>query len=263
MAIAEKSAGEYYQFEDINYAVLALLREAQREGARGVTLLDLGCGRGRLGLEIERMGLKVTGLDHYPPACETARKRLSEVMELDIMNLERVERALAGRQFDWLLAADVLEHSANPRQLLSFYRQFLKPDGYVIVSLPNVAVWDNRFRLLLGKFDYTDSGVMDRTHLRFFTFRSARQLLIESGFTPIGRTWQEGIVRAFLPIVKRVMGSARAADPGAMLESPFYKFYERYVMPIEHALAGIAPGLLAFRVVQLARRSDSSKAPNL
>ena len=84
------------------------------------SVLDLGCGRARLGLEIERMGYTVTGIDNSPVACTTASTRISEVIELDFMNPDAVVAALNGRQFDWIIAADVLEHLAEPRNRAAF-----------------------------------------------------------------------------------------------------------------------------------------------
>ena len=145
-----ESDSKYYQFEDINNAVVRLFRQAKQRDGKVGSVLDLGCGRARLGLDVERLGYTVTGIDNSPVACTTARGRISEVIELDFMNPDAVAAALSERQFDWIMAADVLEHSAEPGTALRFYRRFLKPDGKLIVSLPNVAVWDNRFRLLLG-----------------------------------------------------------------------------------------------------------------
>lgn len=172
-----ESSSSYYQFEDINNAIIRLFRNARQCDRKLGSVLDLGCGRARLGLEVERLGYTVAGIDNNPVACATARTRISEVVELDFMKLDAVAAALNGRQFDWIMAADVLEHSAEPQAALRFYRRFLKPYGRLIVSLPNVAVWDNRFRLLFGRFDYRDSGVMDRTHLRFSPFARHVSLL--------------------------------------------------------------------------------------
>jgi 2-polyprenyl-3-methyl-5-hydroxy-6-metoxy-1,4-benzoquinol methylase len=254
-----ESSSSYYQFEDLNNAIIRLFCNARQCDRKLGSVLDLGCGRARLGLEVERLGYTVAGIDNNPVACATARTRISEVVELDFMKLDAVAAALNGRQFDWIMAADVLEHSAEPQTALRFYRRFLKPDGRLIVSLPNVAVWDNRFRLLFGRFDYRDSGVMDRTHLRFFTFRTARELIIEAGFTPLRRTWEPGIARAFMPAVKGLLGSKGGSS--AILESPAYRFYLRYVLPIEHLVCSVAPGLLAFRVVILARLNDCAEEP--
>jgi len=240
-------AADYYQFEDLNSAVLRLFRDARSEGKFGA-VLDLGCGRARLGFEIERLGFRVTGVDGNAAACATARTRISEVIEIDLSQMQRLAEALQGRQFDWLLTADVLEHMADPAGALSSYRDFLNAQGRLIVSLPNVAVWDNRLRLFFGRFDYTASGVLDRTHLRFFTFRTARQLVIDAGFMPLRTEWEPGIARAFLPLIKRGL-AAENHKPDAILESRSYRFYSRYFAPVEHFVSGLAPGLLAFRVV--------------
>ena len=252
-------SSSYYQFEDINNAIIRLFRDTQRRDKNPGSVLDLGCGRGRLGLEVERLGYTVTGIDNSSVACTTARTRISEVIELDFTKLTTVADTLKERQFDWIMAADVLEHTPDPKTTLSFYGRFLKPDGRLIVSLPNVAVWDNRLRLLFGRFDYRDSGVMDRTHLRFFTFRTARELVSEAGFTPLRTTWEPGIARAFLPLLKRLV--TREAAPDTLLESPSYRFYSRYILPAEHRVCGIAPGLLAFRAVILARLNDYAEEP--
>ena len=249
----------YYQFEDINNAIIRLFRDTQQRDKNPGSVLDLGCGRGRLGLEVERLGYTVTGIDNSSVACATARTRISEVIELDFTKLTAVADTLKERKFDWIMAADVLEHTPDPKTTLSFYGRYLKSDGRLIVSLPNVAVWDNRLRLLFGRFDYRDSGVMDRTHLRFFTFRTARELVSEAGFTPLRTTWEPGIARAFLPLLKRLV--TQEAAPGTLLESPSYRFYSRFILPAEHLVCGIAPGLLAFRVVILARFNDSAEEP--
>src|SRR5262249_58712495 len=92
-----------------------------------------------------------------------------------------VERALAGTTFDGLVLSDVLEHVYDPRTVLEQYLRFVKPGGRVFVSVPNAVVWTNRLMLLLGQVRYTDTGVMDRTHIRFFTFAAARELVAASG----------------------------------------------------------------------------------
>ena len=244
----------YYQFEDINHAVIRLLADTRRTTQELERVLDLGCGRARLGLEIERLGYTVTGIESSPIACATARTRINEVLELDLLDRAKVSAALGGRQFEWLLAADVLEHSPDPWSTLAFYRGFLKANGRLIISLPNVAVWDNRLRMLFGRFSYQDSGVMDRTHLRFFTFQSARELINAAGFVPLLTTLEPGIARAFLPLLKRTQNKE---NPSAIVDSPAYRLYTRRIMPVETLICRLAPGLLAFRVVILARSAVS------
>lgn len=249
----------YYAYEDINHAVVNLFRLAAQPDDHVPAVLDLGCGRARNGLEIERFGYRVTGVDASPAACGVARRRISEVIEQDILDFSGLAAALADRRFDWLVLADVLEHLPDPFAALCFYRRFLHPQGRLVVSLPNVAVWDNRLRLLFGRFEYADSGILDRTHLRFFTFRTGRRLLAEAGFETVRATFEPGIVRAFLPLVKGFFGGGDA-DPSAILESRPYRLYSRYVMPLEHGVCALAPGLLAFRMVVAARLSDPAAA---
>ena len=246
---------QYYQYEDINNAVVGLFRDAKKSNTGRETGLDVGCGRARLGQEIENLGFSVTGIENSPLACETARGRITEVIPHSLMDFDAIETSLADRKFDWILMADVLEHLPDPLGTLERYLYSLKPGGRVIISLPNFAVWDNRMRVLFGRFDYTDSGVLDRTHLRFFTFRSAKRMVTEAGLSIERVTLEPGIVRAFIPLLKGLIGGKRSGDdPGAILDSPAYKLYERAVMPIENLVARLLPGLLAFRVVIVAHR---------
>jgi hypothetical protein len=94
--------------------------------------------------------------------------------------------------------------------------------------------------------------------LRFFTFRTARELISDAGFKPLRTAWEPGIARAFLPTLKRF--AFRETQPDAILESPVYRFYLRYVSPAEHLICSIAPRLLAFRVVILAGLNDYAEA---
>ena len=146
MNVSAESIPDYYRYEDINFAIVELLRGARDSYSDSPTVLDIGCGRARLGLEIEGLGFKLTGLDNSPVACEVARQRITEVIEIDITDYSKVEQTLASRQFDFLMAADSLEHSVDPYGVLKFYRKFLKPGGHLVISLPNVVVWDNRLR---------------------------------------------------------------------------------------------------------------------
>jgi hypothetical protein len=117
--------------------------------------------------------------------------------------------------------------------------------------LPNIASWDRRLALLFGHFDYADSGIMDRTHLRFFTFRTAQALLGEAGLTIRSVRHAPGITRAFLPLIKRLFAKSGAGtpDPGEILNSPAYRLYERWVLPAETSFSGLWRGLLSFRIV--------------
>ncbi len=84
--------------------------------------------------------------------------------------------------FDVVLAMAVIEHLVDPLSTLKNLRKVLKQNGKIIVTLPNVAHWSVRFSLLRGRFDYEEYGIMDRTHLHFYTIKTAKELLRESGY---------------------------------------------------------------------------------
>src|SRR5207247_1096561 len=107
------------------------------------------------------------------------------------------------------------------------YLRFVKPGGRVFISVPNAVVWTNRLKLLLGRVDYTDTGVMDRTHIRFFTFSSARALVRASGCVVERTASTPHLVRACLPLLKR-LGNKQVegpANPRAMIDSRGFKLY--------------------------------------
>ena len=250
---------DYYQFEEVNQPAAKLFLDAKRQRDPSETVLDLGCGRARLGQEIERFGYRVTGVEANAVAIEVARGRITELLELDLTHFQEVEAALSGRRFDWLLASDVLEHLPYPVDALRFYQCLLKADGRLVVSVPNIALWNVRLGLLFGQFTYRDSGVLDRTHFRFFTIRTAKQMLEDAGFEVLSTTYDPGLVRAFLPIVKRIMGGkGESQDPGLILESKPYRIYLRHILPLENAICRLVPSLFAFRIVMLAKLTNSS-----
>ena len=142
-------------------------------------VLDIGCGKGFLAALLKRDGNRVVGVDSIPEAPEHAVLEQYVRADLDA-DQERIVRGLQARRFDRVLLLDVLEHLVHPEGLLAAARAALKDNGCLVVSLPNVANITVRLMLLLGRFDYADRGIMDRTHLRFFTRKTARQLLEEN-----------------------------------------------------------------------------------
>jgi methionine biosynthesis protein MetW len=141
-------------------------------------VLELGCSSGYLSGYMERvLGCRVTGLELDPVAASIAAKRCSEVYTVDLDAPDALEPASASAPYDALLAAAVLEHLKYPERLLTNARSLLRPGAQVIVSLPNIAHWQVRLRLLRGRFDYEDYGIMDRTHVHFYTIKSGRALL--------------------------------------------------------------------------------------
>lgn len=147
-------------------------------------VLELGCASGYLsGYMEQKLGCRVTGLEADPAATTIARTRCSEVYTVDLDAPDALDCTRASAPYDVLFAAAVLEHLKYPERLLRAAHDLLKPGAQVIVSLPNVAHWSVRLRLLLGHFDYTDYGVMDKTHLKLYTLNSGRALLSDQGYS--------------------------------------------------------------------------------
>jgi SAM-dependent methyltransferase len=246
MSFAMDENAPYQYFEDVNWGLLRLWNKR-----KGLRVLDVGCGFATTSARIQKLGNEVTCLESSDVACEVASKRLAHVVRGDMLTAD-----LASRQFDAIIFADVLEHVPWPISALKRYLQWLAPNGSVIVSLPNVGLWSVRFAHLLGSWEYEDTGVLDRTHLRFFTRKSARSLLDQSGLTTVKTTYNPGLVRPFVPLAKKVLSKKGESDaaPDALLNSKPYQLYLKTAYPIERAVASLWPGMLAFQMIFEAKR---------
>jgi 2-polyprenyl-3-methyl-5-hydroxy-6-metoxy-1,4-benzoquinol methylase len=145
-------------------------------------ILDVGCGDGLTAAKLAEAGNRVTGIDVLP-----APKNLDKLEDYvcwDLSSgLEPLLPRFGARKFDKVLLMDVLEHLADPAAVLRPSRDLLEPRGEAIISVPNVANVTVRLMLLLGRFDYAERGILDRTHVRFYTRRTARRMIEACGFT--------------------------------------------------------------------------------
>jgi O-antigen biosynthesis protein len=144
-------------------------------------VLELGCATGYVTrLLTEQKGCQVTGVDIMPAAAELARPYCRRLIVGDLESAEVLGQI--DDEFDVILAGDVLEHLRFPDQLLHQLRPRLAPAGSWVISVPNVAHWSVRKELLLGRFDFTARGIMDATHLRWFTLRTLAAMLRRTGY---------------------------------------------------------------------------------
>jgi methionine biosynthesis protein MetW len=243
----------YPYLEEVNDGIVREFRRLLPVTGR---VLDVGCGRGQLGEAISDLGWEVWGVEQSSEACAKARERLHRLIEADLHDLSRVRGEIGDATFDAVIFSDVLEHVYDPRTVLEQYLAFVKPGGRVFVSVPNFVVWTNRLKLLFGRVDYSDTGVMDRTHVRLFTFRTARTL-VESAGPKVERTASTPhLVRAFLPVLKRVLGNngTTSTDPRALIDSKGYKLYMKYCYPPERFLASLWRTMLAFRIIVVGQK---------
>jgi 2-polyprenyl-3-methyl-5-hydroxy-6-metoxy-1,4-benzoquinol methylase len=143
-------------------------------------VLDLGCATGATGAALKRrQAATVTGVELEPEYAREARAVLDAVIEGDVEDVE-----LDG-SFDALIAADVLEHLRDPWGALRRHAARLEPGGTAVVSLPNVGHWSTYYNLARGTWPRRPEGIFDATHLRWFTLRDARALLLDAGLEPV------------------------------------------------------------------------------
>jgi SAM-dependent methyltransferase len=141
-------------------------------------VLDVGCGNGALGLAIKaRHPTEVIGITFSREEAALARSVLDEIVSAD---LESADLSHLGT-FDCIVCSHVLEHLRDPVRVLARLRDNLAADGIVLIAVPNTLHYRQRLEFLAGRFRYTDGGIMDRTHYRFFDWDTARGLVREAG----------------------------------------------------------------------------------
>jgi O-antigen biosynthesis protein len=144
-------------------------------------VVDFGCATGYFAHLLAQQQCVVTGIEINSEAAKAAEKYCQKVIVADL-DFVSVQEILRDRQFDVAIFGDVLEHLRNPWKVLRDTKEILKEDGYVVASIPNIAHGAIRLALLQGRFEYTEFGILDNTHLRFFTRKTVQDLLENSGY---------------------------------------------------------------------------------
>lgn len=147
-------------------------------------VLDVGCATGYLAQALTERGCTVSGLEFDADAAEQARPHLERLVVGDIETMDVVE-AFGDERFDVIVFGDVLEHLRDPLAALRKAKALLADRGSVVASIPNIAHGSVRLALLAGRFDYQELGLLDSTHVRFFTRSSIEDLFREAGMAPI------------------------------------------------------------------------------
>lgn len=170
------SSLRYNSRNNNRYESTGLLISFMKENKK---LLDVGCGTGTITSTLrDALSLDVVGVEPHPERAEQARTEGLNV----ITGVYDQTFAQRNEKFDYILFADVLEHLVDPAEMLRVVKNSLAPDGRVLASIPNVAHWTVRAQLLFGNFNYKPTGIMDATHLRWFTRRSVRRLFEAAGY---------------------------------------------------------------------------------
>jgi 2-polyprenyl-3-methyl-5-hydroxy-6-metoxy-1,4-benzoquinol methylase len=151
-----------------------------RHCGRPSAVLDVGGSSGYVSTRLAKQGARVVILDVDVCAVAAARAR---GLEAHVVDVAREDPPLQDASFDLMLCVDVLEHLPDPAAALGRLRRLLRPGGLIVASVPNGANWTLRLSLLAGRWEYTERGLLDRTHLRNFTRATFHRLLLNSGFT--------------------------------------------------------------------------------
>ncbi len=207
-----------------------LVLAAVPDGAR---VLDIGCATGYLAARLTERGCRVVGLEADPDAARQAREACELVIVGDVE--DPAVREELPREVDVVVLADVLEHLRDPWTVLGALRENLAPGGRAVVSVPNIGHWTARRAILRGRFPYSEHGLFDRTHLRFFGHEGAHELAARAGYSVVAET----AAAASLPLepyLRRRLGGTENDPPPALAA-------------MRERLTGLAPGLFALQFV--------------
>ena len=171
--LIQDSNSDYYNMVKVEF--LPLIAE------RPNVILDMGCGAGQFGRRLREVNKvsELVGIELYAPAAKEAETYYDKVYQdnAESLNLPYSE------YFDYVICGDILEHLIDPWDMVSKISKMLKKDGALICSIPNIRYWKIIADLILnGRWDYTDKGILDSTHLRFFTKSTFYEMLYKANY---------------------------------------------------------------------------------
>ncbi len=182
----------FKDFEGSSHRILIDLITRYSDGA--ITLLDLGAAGGELGEALRRRFKRTIGFEFDVDRLADLRTRFDQAV---IADLETVRR-LPSRA-DAIVLADILEHLRDPSKLLACVRRSLSPAGHVFISVPNIANITVRIGLMFGIFEYRERGILDSSHLRFYTMRSIKREIEGAGFRIVAIRGSSVPIRLIVP----------------------------------------------------------------
>ncbi|MGQ0631422.1 MAG: class I SAM-dependent methyltransferase [Sporichthyaceae bacterium] len=172
-------------------------------------VLELGAANGHMTRAMAAQNCKVTAVEYDPDAAVHLKECAEAVVIGDLNSVETLTRVTG--PFDAVLAGDVLEHLLNPERVLLQVTELLAPNGKVVISLPNIAHADVRMSLLQGRFDYRPVGLLDATHIRFFTYKTVQELVRSAGLVIVD------MQRVRIPAFETELQVKRKSIPTAVL----------------------------------------------
>lgn len=144
----------------------------------GSKVLEIGSATGYITEELVKKGCKVTSVEIDKDAAKISQKTNKiNVLVGDVLNIDKLINK--NKKFDYVLLADVLEHTLKPKDVLLKLKNYLNKEGRILISVPNIANFSIRLMILRGKFEYKEWGIMDKTHYYFFTISSIEKIFRE------------------------------------------------------------------------------------
>lgn len=205
------------------------------------TVLDVGCGEGFFSSEVIQADNQVVGIDMIATS-RNANLMLDFVhADLDEGFAPAVIQRLQARRFDRILLQDILEHVRRPEIVLRQCSQMLGDAGQVLISVPNIANITIRLSLLFGTFEYKERGILDRTHVRFFTRASARRFIESCGYEILQQ-------KASVMPIELVLGLSPS--------NPLMKLTNTVLA----AITKVLPGLFGYQLLYAARPKVGSRS---
>lgn len=194
-SLYEEKSEHYYNAANPN-----LLKHIKKEWKE---VLDIGCSSGTLGAAIKENGTRVSGIEAFPEAAEKAKERLDHVILGDI---EKIDLPYEEEQFDCILFGDVLEHLFDPWAVIEKVKPYIKQNGVILASIPNVAHISVLAPLLAGNWTYTEYGLLDKTHIRFFTFNEMLRMFLKAGYviSKVDRVYVDH--KMYEPLIEELYG---------------------------------------------------------
>ncbi len=191
-------------------------------------ILDVGCGKGRLGKALkDKLGAEVWGVEYINDIAFLAAERLDKVISGPI---EDAILQLPDKYFDTIIFADVLEHLVDPYYVLQKIKTKLSDHGEIVASIPNVRHWSVVKKLLEGEWEYQNFGIMDNTHLRFFTRKSLYNMFEKAGFTITNILYVVAEMETLSPQLLSVMKESNLNVDSLDGESKHFQYIVKAVM---------------------------------
>ena len=197
-------------------------------------ILDVGCGTGGNAESIKKRfpDCVITGISNNPAELEIAKEHMAMTYNV---NLDQLAGQLTGTSYDLVICSHILEHLYNPKETVEQLGRLLRPNGRIIIVVPNYAIWHSRIRLLLGKFEYADHGLYDRTHIRFFTHNTVASELVPPSLKVLKRVnaahFPLPLVRPYVParmvelmdrVALRFLPNLLSSELGLVLVKPHH-----------------------------------------